>query len=84
MLGRQLKWFRPSTAPALASAAMAHWRRNDLAAAEKSFCPALVASQRVPEGIDAYCELCGAIPKRNLTARLREIRVLIQIIVGAP
>jgi len=41
MLGRLLKSIRPSKAPALASAAMAHWRRNDLPAAERSFRQAL-------------------------------------------
>jgi protein O-GlcNAc transferase len=37
MLGRLLKSIRRSKAPGLAAAAMAHWRRNDLAAAERGF-----------------------------------------------
>lgn len=41
MLGRLLKSLRASKAPTLASAAMAHWRRNDLFAAETSFREAL-------------------------------------------
>jgi protein O-GlcNAc transferase len=127
MLGRLLKSIRPSKAPALASAAMAHWRRNDLPAAEKSFrqalaerpfdaallanlglvlletgsrdealtllrraceadpadlgirgklARALVASRRVPEGIDAYRELLRRDPD-NARARAEILQPLL-------
>lgn len=41
MLGRLLKAIRPGRAPALAAAAMEHWRGNDLAAAESGLRRAL-------------------------------------------
>jgi len=41
MLGRLLKSLRPSKAPALVTQAMAHWRRNDLKAAERCLREAL-------------------------------------------
>jgi protein O-GlcNAc transferase len=41
MLGRLLKSLRPSKAPALVTQAMAHWRRNDLKAAERCLRQAL-------------------------------------------
>jgi hypothetical protein len=41
MLGRLLKSIRRPKAPALVSATMAHWRHNDLPAAEKRFRQAL-------------------------------------------
>jgi hypothetical protein len=41
MLGRRLKSIRRCKAPALVSATLAHWRRNDRPAAEKRFRQAL-------------------------------------------